>query len=159
MTKLRESITLLGVIGPLVWLGVVWHSLPGTLPSHFGLDGKPNHYASRDMVFLIAGFSIGMYFLLLVAQRFPHRMNLPRRVGDPDRPRVEALGVEMIGWLRLELAWTFAYILWSVVQVGMRRSEGLGVGFIFISIGAVFGTMVWFVLKMKKPVGQGVESK
>jgi len=152
MKTLRECVTLLGVFGPVVWLALIWSSLPATLPSHFGLDGMPNHYASRDMVLLVAGFSIGMYFLLLVAQRYPHRMNLPRRVGDPDRPRMEALGVEMIGWLRLELAWTFAYILWSVVQVGIHNSEGLGAGFIYISLGAVFGTIVWFYVRMRKPV-------
>lgn len=152
MKTLRESVTLLGVFGPVVWLGLVWRSLPERLPSHFGLDGVPNHYASRGIVLLVAGFSIGLYFLLLLLQRFPHRMNLPRRVGDPDRPRVEALGVEMIGWLRLELAWTFAYILWEVVQVGLRQSDGLGAGFSYISIGTVFGTIVWFLMKMKKPV-------
>jgi uncharacterized membrane protein len=151
MKTLRESVTLLGVFGPVVWLATVWHSLPALLPSHFGLDGIPNHYASRDMVLLISGFSMGIYFLLFVVQRFPHRMNLPRRVGDPDRPRVEALGVEMIGWLRLELAWMFAYILWAVVQVGMQRSEGLGAGFTLIVVGVVMGTVVWFLMRMKKP--------
>ena len=150
MKTLRESVTLLGVFGPLVWLGAVWSSLPAKLPSHFGLDGMPNHYASRDMVLLIAGFSIGMYFLLFLVQRYPHRMNLPRPVGDPDRPRVEALGVEMIGWLRLELAWTFAYILWAVVQVGTQQREGLGAGFTYISVGAVFGTIAWFYVRMRK---------
>jgi hypothetical protein len=151
MKALREFVAFVGAFGPVVWLTSIWNSLPEKLPSHFGLDGTPNHYASRDMVLLVAGFSIGMYFLLLVLQRFPHSMNLPRKLGDPDRPRVEALGVEMIGWLRLELAWTFAYILWAVVQVGMRRSDGLGGGFIYISVGAVFGTIVWFLLQMKKP--------
>jgi uncharacterized membrane protein len=154
MKTVREAVTLLGVLGPVVWLGLVWSSLPAKLPSHFGLDGVPNHYASRDMVLLIAGFSIGIYFLLFLAQRFPQRMNLPRPLGDPDRPRVEALGVEMIGWLRLELAWTFAYILWAVVQVGTHQSEGLGAGFIYISVGAVMGTIVWFLLRMKKPARQ-----
>jgi uncharacterized membrane protein len=151
MKTLREVFAFVGAFGPVVWLARVWNSLPDQLPSHFGLDGIPNHYASRDMVLLIAGFSIGTYCLLLVVQKFPGRMNLPRRVGDPDRPRVEALGVEMLGWLRLELAWTFAYILWAMVQVGMQRSEGLGAGFTLISVGAVMGTVVWFLMRMKKP--------
>jgi uncharacterized membrane protein len=150
MKNVREFVAFLGVCGPVVWLARIWNTLPEKLPSHFGLDGTPNHYASRDMVLLVVGFSIGIYILLLLVQRFPHRMNLPRRVGDPDRPRVEALGVEMIAWLRLELAWTFAYIIWAVVQVGTRQSDGLGTGFTYISIGAVFGTVVWFMLQMRK---------
>jgi uncharacterized membrane protein len=150
MRDLREFFAFLGAFGPVVWLARIWNTLPEQLPSHFGLDGEPNHYASRDMVLLIAGLSIGMYVLLLVMQRLPKKMNLPRRAGDADRPRVEALAVEMLGWLRLELAWTFAYLIWSVVQVGLYRSEGLGAGFIYISVGAVMGTIVWFLLQMKK---------
>ena len=151
MKSVREAVTLLGVFGPVMWLCVIWRSLPVMLPSHFGLDGMPNHYASREMIWLIAGFSIGIYSLLFLVQRHPEKMNLPRPVGDPDRPRVEALGVEMIGWLRLELAWTFAYVLWAVVQVGTHQSEGLSAWFIFISVGAVLGTAVWFLLRMKRP--------
>jgi len=153
MKTLRESLTALGVFGPAVWLALIWSTLPARLPSHFGMDGMPNAYASRTVVWAVAGISVAMYLSLLLVQKFPGKMNLPRPVGDPDRPRVEALGVEMIGWLRLELAWTFAYMLWSIEQVGTHHREGLGVWFLFASMGLTMATLVWFLVKMKRPAG------
>ena len=154
MKSVREAVTLLGVFGPVMWLCVIWRSLPVMLPSHFGLDGTPNAYASRNVVWAIVGISVVMYFSMLVLQRFPHRMNLPRPPGDPERKRMEALGVEMIGWLRLELAWTFAYLLWEVVEVGTHHSEGLGTAFLFVSIGVTMATIAWFVVRMKRPASK-----
>jgi hypothetical protein len=86
-----------------------------------------------------------------VVSRFPRIFNLPAPVGDPARPRQEAIAVELLGWLRLELVWTFAYVSWSVVRVAMKQAGGLGQAFLAITMFLIFGTIVFFISRMIRP--------
>jgi hypothetical protein len=139
----------------LIWQGLyihnVWHLLPTTLPSHFALNGAPNRYAPRSILWFVLAISVFLFLSTLIAERLPHAFNLPKPVGDPDRPRLEALASELIGWLRLEITCTFAYTLWSMVNLGLHKSEGLGTGFTFVCLGVVSLTVVYFLWRMKTP--------
>lgn len=53
---------------PLLYTGTIYSSLPMTIPIHFGIDGKPNGFADKDMIWFITGLmsvvSILMYLLI-----------------------------------------------------------------------------------------------
>jgi len=150
MKPLREALTLLAVLGPVAYLCLYWQSIPAILPTHFGFDGQPNAYSPKSFIWVLVAVSVGMYVFLTVIARYPRFFNLPKPVGDPDRPRLEALGVEMIGWLRLEIAWIFAFMLASTLRVAEHRSGGLGAGFILMGILTLL-TVGFYLWRMKKP--------
>ena len=150
MKPLREALTLLAVLGPIAYLCLYWQSIPAILPTHFGLDGQPNGYSSKSFVWITVAVSIGMYVFLSVIARYPKSFNLPAPVGDPDRPRCEALGVELLAWLRLEVACLFAYIPWSTVRVATHQSTGLGVAFVFVSSIAILFTVFFYIWRMMR---------
>lgn len=67
---------------PLLYLAIVWKTIPDTVPTHFDASMKPNDYSSRLTFFLVEGFisllSIGVYFLLLNLHKIdPKRANKP----------------------------------------------------------------------------------
>ena len=53
---------------PLLYTGTIYSSLPMTIPIHFGIDGKPNGFGDKDMIWFITGLmsvvSILMYLLI-----------------------------------------------------------------------------------------------
>ena len=53
---------------PWIYLAIVWNDLPPIIPTHFGLNGKPDDFASKPHILLapaiMSAVGIGMYFLL-----------------------------------------------------------------------------------------------
>jgi uncharacterized membrane protein len=145
MKTYREILTRFVFVWQLLYILNVWHSLPLLLPSHFGLNGLPDRYAPRSILWFVFAVSALVVLLTLIVERCPQTFNLPQPVGAPDRSRLEALARDLIGWLRLEITCTFAYILWSIVKVGLHKSAGLGTGFTFVCLGGVFLTLGYFL--------------
>jgi hypothetical protein len=95
-----------------------------------------------------------MFFFLTVIARFPKIFNLPKPVGDPDRPRLEALAVGLLAWLRLEIACLFAYILWSTLFVAAHRGAGLGEWLIALPCSTILLTVGLYLRRMISPPTQ-----
>jgi uncharacterized membrane protein len=149
MKRLRDAITWIVLLGQAIYLGYVWPSLPSVLPSHFNLSGHPDRSAPREILWFIFGLELLVLTMLTVVQRLPHLYNLPATPGDPERPRQEALTRDMLAWLRLEMALMFAYILWSIVSVGLNRRNGVGSWFIVCVIVATVGTVLLTLSRMR----------
>lgn len=64
---LKEAILGVWTLTPMLYLIEIWHELPDSLPTHFGMDGKPNDWSSKStLFFLVGGISMGTYFLMLI---------------------------------------------------------------------------------------------
>src|SRR5580658_9359822 len=74
--KKNVFITLLVIIFsavPLLYLSIIYHSLPETIPTHFGLNGKPNGFGNKSVLItaesILCVLPIGLYFLLINIDR------------------------------------------------------------------------------------------
>ena len=150
MARVRNFLTALVLLGELAYLLRVYPALPAIVPSHFNAAGQVNGHASRGIVWVIFAISIFMALFLSIVERFPHAFNLPRPVGDPGRPRLEAIAIEMLGWLRLEIALLFASTLWAIVHVAQGGTGGLGGSFILV-FTAILLTVAYFLYRIIKP--------
>jgi uncharacterized membrane protein len=65
---------------PLVYLSLVWNSLPGRLPMHYDLNGQVDRYGSRTelltTVALLSGMSVGLMLLFQALPRLDPKKNL-----------------------------------------------------------------------------------
>jgi uncharacterized membrane protein len=69
-------------VSPLIYLAIIWNSLPDIVPVHFNLNFKPDKMGSKDNTVLLTGIlsgvSILVYLLLSNLRRFdPKQRNLP----------------------------------------------------------------------------------
>lgn len=54
---------------PWIYLSVIWKSLPDTIPLHFGVDGTPDKYGSKNqLIYILSAVTAGslLLYLLLV---------------------------------------------------------------------------------------------
>jgi uncharacterized membrane protein len=57
---------------PLAYLAMVFPSLPATVPTHFGFDGKPNGYSSKqDMTWIVVVVSVLSVLVYLLIRYLP----------------------------------------------------------------------------------------
>ncbi len=69
MNKIIKKLIWLIILAPVVYLAIIWKSLPETVAMHFDLQGNANRYGSKNELWfsaaLLAGISAGVYLLIL----------------------------------------------------------------------------------------------
>ena len=63
------------IVAPLIYLAMVWSQLPEIVPTHFGLNGKPDAYGPKWTLCILSAVSVGMYFLLRYVPQLDPRLN------------------------------------------------------------------------------------
>jgi hypothetical protein len=56
----------------------------------------------------------------------------------------------MIGWLKAEIMCMFAFLTWTAVAVVQGRSQGLGTWFLPVTLVAIFGTVVLYLVRIRR---------
>ena len=145
MRKILEAICL-GVLATLV--GVTWsalhgaEALPQRIPTHFDASGQPNAWGSPGSLWLLPVIGWALYLLITLVSLFPSAFNLPRRTRAVNRARLEALTLQMLAWVKTELACLFLYIQWSILQLVRQGNAALNPWFMPVFMVVVFATML-----------------
>lgn len=67
---------------PLLAAAFAWGRLPDTIPIHWGLDGQPNGWAGRNMIFLLGSISLIITLIMVIAAKIdPKRANIEKKYG------------------------------------------------------------------------------
>ena len=153
MRKVLAALSLIA-FGVLFWVtGRALYGperLPDKIPTHFDFAGHPNAWGSPATLLLLPAVAIVLYAGISLVARFPSAFNYPVRVTPQNRPRLEALAIAMIAWLKTELIWLFAWIQWSTIAAARGRQSGLTPALMPVSILAIFGTIGWHFVAMRR---------
>jgi uncharacterized membrane protein len=135
-------ITLSAIHGP--------EQLPEKIPTHFDIAGNPNAWGTSSSLFLLPVVGLLLYLSITVVSQFSSVFNYPVRVTPENRPRLEDLAIRMITWLKVELVCLFLWIQMSTIDAARHKSLGLPLLLMPISLLAVFGTMTWHIVAMRR---------
>jgi len=110
----------IGLLGLLAWISY-WaiygpNPLPQRIPTHFTADGQPNAWGPPSSLWLLPIVAAGVYLLISVVSLFPASFNFPVRATPVNRARLEALTLQMMSWIKVELVCLFLFIQWSIIQ-------------------------------------------
>lgn len=111
-----------------------WPALPPIVPTHFGADGSPNAYGSKDSVLLLPGLLLALTLFFALLSRFPWVFNYPVTITPENAERQYRRGRLLLAVVNAAAALTFAYIQWQTIQVARGAATGLGPAF---SVGAI----------------------
>jgi hypothetical protein len=148
MRKILEALSL-SALALLAWITFrALHGpapLPQRIPTHFRFDGQPDAWGSQAALWLLPAVAVGLYLFISLVALFPGSFNYPVRVTPANRPRLQALTLQMISWIKFELASTFLYIQWSIIE-SVRAGRGAqGPVLVPLFLVAVFATVGVFV--------------
>lgn len=161
MRKSLEAISL-GALAVMFW--ETWRALNGPdclterIPIHFNLAGQPDGWGKPSMLLLLPVVALVLYLGLTLVARFPAAFNYPVKVTAENRPRLEALALGMIAWLKMEMVCLLAWIQWSTIEAARLGHGGLPPALLPVSLVALFGTMAWFIAAMRRTAHSGADS-
>lgn len=129
---LKMILMLIIALIPLIYLGVIWNSIPATIPTHFNIHGKPDAYSSKMsffyLILTLAVISFGTYLLLQNINRID-----PKRVSKPLPSAFNVLSVGLVFFLTVM---NLFIIMKSAQSINiMDKAEVPFIGLLFAFLG------------------------
>jgi uncharacterized membrane protein len=148
----RELIALAGLVVAIWVVGDFYSQLPERIATHFNAEGMANGFGARSTLWILVGIACLLYATLSVIDFLPRVVNL-RKPLDPAREKIVwDETTAMVGWVKVEVCWMFAYLCLAMVRNAMGMQVGLGRWFLPVMLLAVFGTMAVYLGKIVRAV-------
>ena len=127
-----------------------FNQLPDIIPTHFGSNGKPDGFSSRNSIWMLPLISLGVFSLLYFLSRNPNSvlLNLPKNIKED--PKISALIVSLINVVILAM---IAEITYHSFLTAFGISEGLNIflmTFLLITLLLIIGASLIYSWKISK---------
>ena len=124
---------------PMIYLAMIWNSIPGTVPVHFNLEMEPDRYGNKKELILITGIlSLISIFIFLLFKNL-HRID-PKRKNLPPPPPFTRLGIGLV---------IFLNALSLLIILSATGSDHLMESLFFPVIGLLFAFIGNYMVSLK----------
>lgn len=138
-----EILSILLLIGMIIFLCSYWNQIPDTIPGHYNAMGQVDRWGNKSEVLILPILNIFMYLLLTVISFFPQIWNMPVKITDTNRVPVYQCSKTLLIIMKTQVVGIFFYLTYNTAT-----SVSLSVYFLPIMILLVFGTMLYFIIRM-----------
>jgi uncharacterized membrane protein len=136
----RELIALAGLGFAVAVVADFYSRLPERIATHFNEAGVANGFGARSTLWVLVGVAVLLYATLSAISFVPRVVNLKRPLAPEREKVVLAESMAMVGWIKAEVCWMFAYICLAMIRNGMGLQVGLGRWFLPVTLVVVLGT-------------------
>jgi uncharacterized membrane protein len=151
----RELISLAGLGFAVAVVADFYSRLPERIATHFNEAGAANGFGARSTLWVLVGVAVLLYATLSAISFVPRAVSLKRPLAPEREKVVLAESMAMVGWIKVEVCWMFAYICLAMVRNGMGLQVGLGWWFLPVTLLAVLGTCGFFMVKIFGAIRKG----
>ncbi|PZR27197.1 MAG: hypothetical protein DI535_11115 [Citrobacter freundii] len=147
MKKIMKKIVWLFAAAPVIYLIIIWKSLPAKVPMHFDLQGTPDRYGDKTELWgsaaLMLVVSIGSYLLVTNI----HRID-PKRYAKEMQDKYDKIGISVMIFLSV--------IHFFVIYSAAHSSFALPPGMIFAAVSILFAILGNYMYNIKPNYFVGV---
>ena len=148
MKIVRELIALAGLVFSVMVVADFYSRLPERIATHFNEAGAANGFGAKSTLWVLVGIAALLYATLSAISSLPRVVNLKRPLAPEREKVVLAESMAMVGWIKAEVCWMFAYLCLAMVRNGMGLQVGLGWWFLPVTLVVVLGTCVVCLVKI-----------
>jgi uncharacterized membrane protein len=148
LRTVRELIAALGVMCS-IWVATEFYSrLPERIATHFNAAGVAYGFGARSTIWVLVGVAVWSYGMLSIINFLPGTVNLGRRLSPEQERMVWQTLLAMVGWLKAEMAWLVAYLVFAMARNGLGRQTGIGKAFSPVLLVVIVGTCGFYLAKI-----------
>jgi uncharacterized membrane protein len=144
----RELIAVAGLVFSVAVVADFYTRLPERIATHFDAAGVANGFGARSTLWLLVGILFLLYWTLTMINVVPRIVAVKKPLAPEREKVVLAESMAMVGWIKAEVCWMFAYICLAMVRTGMGLQAGLGVWFLPVTLAVVFGTCAFYLVRI-----------
>ena len=150
LDKIDLTIEGINILGLLLIFGLIlssYQALPETVPSHYDLNGRPDAFSSKSIIWFLPTMALVLYLGLTVLSRFPHIYNYPYDITIYNAKRQYKNSAMMIRVLKTLIVFLLLYITYSKIRIGLGELGGLDPLFIPMTLILILGTVGIFAYR------------
>jgi uncharacterized membrane protein len=148
LKTVRELIAVAGLVFAAMVVADFYSRLPERIATHFNGEGVANGFGARSTLWVLVGIAFLLYAALSAISLAPRVVSVKRPLA-PERERVVlAESMAMVGWIKAEMCWMFAYLCLAMVRNGMGLQLGIGAWFLPVTLLLVFGTCGFYLVRI-----------
>jgi uncharacterized membrane protein len=148
LKTVRELIAVAGLVFAAAVVADFYSRLPERIATHFNGEGVANGFGARSTLWVLVGIAFLLYAALSAISLAPRVVSVKRPLA-PERERVVlAESMAMVGWIKAEMCWMFAYLCLAMVRNGMGLQLGIGAWFLPVTLLVVFGTCGFYLVRI-----------
>jgi hypothetical protein len=161
---MRKTLELIGILALVVLFWMAWSALYGVNPlpdrvaTHFDAAGNANGWGSPKGLLLFPLMAAVLYLLMSLVTRFPTSFHYPVRVTPRTVILLQEVTLDMIAWLKTELACLFAVLEWAFVRSARTDDGHLFPLILPFFIATIFITIGWHWIAMLRAARSGADS-
>jgi uncharacterized membrane protein len=113
-------------VANFIVVGIRFSELPETIPTHFGIDGTPDAWGSKSIIWLLPGVALFTLVIMYFAQT-TGSVNVPASME-------ESSAIEMLRHLDFSTQVLLFILSYLSIEVAMGRRDGLGKSFLVFTL-------------------------
>ncbi len=117
INTIKKIVTWIVLFAPLVYLWIVWDTIPNRVPTHFNALGEADAWGHKNNVFLLFLVNILIFTIISIIERFPAAWNTGVKITEENRIRIYSILRNMIITIKLFMSCIFSYLILKVVYV------------------------------------------
>lgn len=145
-----EAIAFAGAVSGLLVAISNYGSLPGTIPIHFDLQGRPDSWGSKQYIWLLPSVGLILYAGLTLLNRYPHKYNFPAEITEENAAAQYSMATRLVRFLNAFICAAFAFITWQTIQIAGSKTEALPAWLTWVFIAGVLLAPIWYVYRASK---------
>jgi uncharacterized membrane protein len=149
---LRELIAAAALVFSAAVVADFYSRLPERIATHFNGEGVANGFGARSTLWVLVGIALLLYSTLSVINFVPRIVNLKRPLAPEQDKALLAESMAMVGWIKAEVCWMFAYLCLAMVRNGMGLQVGIGSWFLPVTLLVVLGTCAIYLMRIFRVV-------
>ncbi len=119
------ALAVIGLVALLALTAYWWPALPATIPTHYGLNGKPNAFGSKDSFLFLPVLLIIMTAGFALLARYPWIYNYPIVITAENAERQYQRGRMLLRAVNAVTALVFVAIQWQTTQMARGAATAL----------------------------------
>lgn len=148
-----EAIALAAALSALVLVAIYYPRIPEAVASSGYRYGQPpglnNFLPAKTVLWMVALIDVAAYVGLTLGARGRGLFEIPDEV-ERSAPHLRQMLFSMVIVMKTVLGLFGVYLVWSLVQVAMRRGSGIDGTFLTLFTLAVPVPLIFYTLKMRR---------
>jgi uncharacterized membrane protein len=142
---IEAIVSLLCLVGVVVYLILAWSRIPDQIPAHYNAVGEVNRWGSKSALIVPPIISWVLYGFITLVERYPQVWNTGVTVTEQNRTRVYRILKNLIAVIKMLMLLVFASM--TVLSSLTLR---LPIWYLGVFLLAVFGSIAFFIAQLNR---------
>jgi len=147
MDKFLKRVIWLFIIGPAIYLAIVWKSIPEIIAMHFNLNGEPDRYGNKNelitMTLILTVVNVAVYLLLPQVYRID-----PKRYAEENKSRLHRIAFAVSVFI--------AAVLCLLIYTSVHENIKISGRFIVAGVGLLLAIVGNYMYNIKPNYFAGI---